>query len=108
MTEKIEPTCTITVYLAGDYRSGVESLRRQCLEDGLCVTVTRTTFVYTAGAESGIAVGIQNYPRFPKSPGDLWDRAKQLATRLMTDLCQHSSMIVGPDQTLWLSRRPQE
>lgn len=106
--EKVSPSCSVTVYVAGDHQTARESLRRQCLEEGLCVTVTPTTFVYTAGVEEGVAVGLVNYPRFPATPAAISDRARRVALRLMDDLCQWSALVVGPAETLWLTRRPEE
>lgn len=102
-----EPTCVITVYVAGDYQAARASLRRQCFEDGLCVTVMPTTFVYTGGAEEGVAVGFVNYPRFPTTFEALKSRAIQVAERLMVDLCQWSALVVTPENTVWLNNRPE-
>lgn len=102
------PTVAITVYVAGDYQAARESLRRECFEEGLCVTVTPTTFIYTAGAEEGVVVGLVNYPRFPTTPEALGDRAAKVAARLMTDLCQWSALIVTPTETVWLNARPED
>jgi len=102
------PTCVVTVYIAGEYADAVASLRRQCLEDGLCVTVTPTTFVYTGGAETGVAVGFINYPRFPKPSVEIEARAIAVAERLMRDLCQLSASVVGPTSTVWLTRRKED
>ena len=67
--------------------------------------------VYVAGsvadAETGVAVGLVHYQRFPSSPEAIWDRAKTIAETLMDDLYQHSAMIVGPERTLWISRKPE-
>ncbi len=98
----------MTVYIAGDVQIARESLRRQCFEAGLCVTLTPTEFIYTAGMESGVAVGFVNYPRFPKQPEEIFSRAKRVAERLMDDLYQWSALIVTPTETVWLNRRPQE
>jgi hypothetical protein len=103
-----EPSYTVTVYVAGDVQDARQSLRRQCFDEGLCVTVTPTTFIYTAGAEEGVAVGFVNYPRFPKTPEQIEARAKQVAERLMEDLCQWSALLVGPTRTTWLTRRPED
>ena len=103
---KTEPSYSVTVYVAGDIADARRSLRQQAMEEGLCVTLTPTTFIYTAGAEEGVAVGFINYPRFPKTPGVIWGRAVEVAERLMVDMCQHSACVVGPDETLWLTRRP--
>lgn len=102
-----EPTCVVTLYVAGDLQAARESLRRECFEDGLCVTVTPTTFVYTAGAEEGVAVGFVNYPRFPTTPAALKERALRVASRLMRDLCQWSALVVTPTETVWLNCRPE-
>jgi hypothetical protein len=74
----------------------------------LCVTVTPTEFIYTAGAEVGVEIGFVNYPRFPTSPEILFERAKRVAVRLLDDLCQWSALLVAPDKTVWLNRRPME
>ncbi|HVL13572.1 MAG TPA: hypothetical protein VM529_13475 [Gemmata sp.] len=102
-----EPSFSVTVFVAGDIQAARASLRRQCFEDGLCVTVTPTTFVYTAGAEEGVAVGLVNYPRFPKTPADIKARALKVAEQLMDDLCQWSALVVTPEETVWLTRRPE-
>lgn len=102
------PTCVATVYVAGEYADAVASLRRQCIEDGLCVTITPTKFVYTGGAEDGVAVGFINYPRFPKTPEEIMARAVGVAERLIVDLYQLSASIVGPTETVWLTRRKED
>jgi hypothetical protein len=101
-----EPTYTVTLYIAGELADARRSLRRQCLEEGLCVTVMPTTFVYTAGAEEGVVVGLVNYPRFPTTPEKLLARAEKVALQLMEDLCQYSALLVAPDVTKWMTRRP--
>ena len=103
-----EPSFNATVFIAGDVQTARESLRRQCFEEGLCVTLTPTEFVYTAGLESGVAVGLVNYPRFPKAPDEIKARAVKVAERLMGDLCQWSALVVTPAETVWLTRRPED
>lgn len=100
-------TYNVTVYMAGDLQTARESLRRQCFEDGLCVTLTPTSFIYTAGVEEGVAVGLVNYPRFPKQPSEIMDRAKRIAETLMADLFQWSALVVTASETYWLNRRPE-
>lgn len=109
MNKEIKSTAidsfSVTVYIAGDATDAVASLRRQCLEDGLCVTVTLTRFIYTGGVEDGVAVGFVNYPRFPKTPEEITTRAIAVANILIVDMCQLSALVVTPNQTVWLSRR---
>lgn len=70
--------------------------------------MTPTEFIYTAGLESGVAVGLVNYPRFPKSQDALLARALAVADFLMTDLYQWSALVVTPTETIWRNRRPEE
>lgn len=93
-----------TVFIAGDLHQAKGALRRFCME-GLCVTVTPTTFIFTGGAEEGVAVGLINYPRFPKSDEVIWETAIRLGMTLMDDLCQWSFSVVATDKTHWFSRR---
>lgn len=102
----IQASFSVTIYIAGDVPTARASLRRQCIEEGLCVTLTSTEFIYTAGMETGIAVGLVNYPRFPKTPDEIKARAVAVAERLMDDLCQYSALVVTPAETVWLNRRP--
>ena len=106
MTREIAPTAEISIYIAGSIEAIREGCRSYCLDVGLCVTVTACDFVYTGGAESGARVGFINYPRFPSTGQVLMDRAEGLATFLMMRAHQHSASIVGPTETVWLSRRP--
>ena len=108
MTTRIEPTFSVTIYVAGDVPTARESLRRQCFEDGLCVTLTPSEFIYTAGMESGVAVGLVNYPRFPSTPEQIEARAIVVAQQLMVDLYQWSALVVTPTRTIWLNNRPEQ
>lgn len=103
-----DPSCPINVYVAGDEADVRRSLRRQCLEDGLCVFVTTGVFIYTAGAEEGVCVHLTNYPRFPKRPDELFARAVAVAKQLMIDLCQWSALVETPTGNRWLTRRPED
>lgn len=93
---------TLTVYVAGDYADAKRLLRGECNAEGLCVTLTATCFVYTHGAEDGVAVGFVNYPRFPKPPGEIWGRAVRVAIALRDGLGQRTALVVGASRTLWL------
>lgn len=108
MTWKTEPSFNVTVYIAGDLQTARDSLRRQCIEEGLCVTLTPTSFIYTGGAEEGVAVGFVNYPRFPKTPDEIKGRAVKVATELMYAMCQLSALVVTPVETMWLTNRPED
>jgi hypothetical protein len=108
MIQKSAPSCPVTVWMAGDLDKARDSLRKQCFEEGLCVTLDATTFVYTAGVEEGVRVGFVNYPRFPKAPEEIIDRAEKVLLALMNDLYQHSALLQTPEDTTWYTRRPED
>jgi len=99
------PTIRIDILIAGDISQAKQVCREFCFEQGLCVTIESVSYIYTGGEESGVRVGLINYPRFPSDLGTITDTAKRLAHELMVRLCQHSYSIVGPEETQWFSRR---
>ena len=109
MTVHTEPTYTVRLFMAGDIEHAKRLLRAECYppNEGLCVTVEPTTFIYTGGEEAGFVVGFVNYPRFPSEPGRLFARAQEVAGRLIPALCQWSALLVAPDKTAWLNARPE-
>lgn len=105
MTIQSAPTIRFDIFIAGDYARAKHVCREYCLEVGLCVTVEPVDYIYTGGEESGVRVGLINYPRFPVDVLEIENRAYALAHKLMTGLCQHSFSIVGPEKTEWFTRR---
>ncbi len=110
MTANELPTYTVRLYMGGDIAQAKAILRRECYSpnEGLCVTVEPTTFVYTGGEEAGFVVGFVNYPRFPTTPKELLARAEDIAHSLIIGLCQWSALVVAPDKTVWISHRPED
>jgi hypothetical protein len=99
------PSFPVSILIAGSISRAEDACRRYCFEHGACVTLTPTTYVYTGGAETGLIVGLINYPRFPKDPEALMAQAATLAEFLMDELCQGSCTVQGPELTVWMSRR---
>jgi hypothetical protein len=95
----------VSIFVAGDYTKAREICRAFCDEEGLCVTVTATTYIYTGGEEAGVIVGLINYPRFPSEPSGILTTAKLLALELMSKLEQESVSVQTPDETHWFSIR---
>ncbi len=106
MENKIEPTFTAKIYLAGDIELIKTACRKYCLNVGLCVTVTPTLFIYTGGEEYGCEVGIINYPRFPSTPHKLQETAIELAALCRDAAFQHSYLVLTPEDTIYNSSRP--
>ena len=71
-------------------------------EDGLCVTVSKTNYVYRDGNEEGIIVGLINYPRFPTETEKLESRAMLIAENLKERFQQNRVTIVFPNETIML------
>lgn len=101
----IAPTFTAQIYIAGDLATAKQLCRKYCFEIGLCVTIEPVDFIYTGGEESGMRIGLINYPRFPTEAADIKSRALDLARRLRVGLCQHSFSLVTSDETIWESVR---
>lgn len=95
-----------TIYVAGDLHDANSCVREFCME-GLCVSVTPSRFIYSFGAEDGVAIGIINYPRFPKKKKEIKDIALRLAERLIVALSQRSCSVVFPDETYWITNDKQ-
>jgi hypothetical protein len=99
-------TFQASIYLAGDIETAKRWLRRFAFDHGMCVTVTPTTFIYTGGEETGLHVGLVNYPRFPSEPQVIHDLAVRLATGLVYECCQKTALVVSGLSTEWIQVQP--
>lgn len=97
-------TYTATIYIGGDVAKIKDTCREYCLK-GLCVTVTPTDYIYTAGSQTGAAVGLINYPRFPAEPEQVRATAMELAKLLMTKCYQGSCTVLCSDETEYLENK---
>lgn len=98
----------VSIFMAGDYEEAKTFCREFCDEVGLCVTVTKTSYVYTGGDEDGVIVGLINYPRFPSTHLEILTRAVRLAEKLRVALHQQSFTVQSPEGTVWYSYRPED
>jgi len=73
-----------------------------------CVTITPTEFRYVNGHEPGVIVGYINYPRFPQTKEEIFNRALGLAEVLMYGLDQNRVSITAPDRTVMLESEKNE
>jgi len=92
------------IYISGPIEKAEEICREYCLT-GLCVTISPTKFIYTGGEETGVVVGLKNYPRFPNTPVEITVKARQLAETLMLGMHQLSVMVNTPAECNWIHRR---
>lgn len=105
MTQVGSSTYWVKIYIAGPIEVAKQIIRREAKQQGMCVTIEPTTYVYTGGEELGYVVGFINYPRFPAASSTIWARAEQLAEILKNETYQSSYTIMDPDQTVWVSDR---
>lgn len=85
----------------------VKSALKEFVSSGGCVSVTETEFIYTGGSEPGFAVGLIQYPRFPKDVSILEHQAIDLAALLRKVCKQERCSIVMPDYTIMLCDTPE-
>lgn len=95
----------VRIYIAGPIETAKHIIRRECMKEGLCVTITPTDYIYTGGEEAGYVVELINYARFPKTSEQLWDRMVLLAETLRKETYQHSATIMSPDRSVWVTSR---
>lgn len=108
MIERTTPSFNVEIHMAGDISAAGVTIQRYGLEVGMCVSLSPQSFIYSGGREEGFRVGFINYPRFPKEPGDIVARARDLASVLCQALGQYSYSIVTPVETTWVSHRPED
>ena len=105
MMDKTVNTFWVKIYISGPIEETKQILRQDCLREGLCVTIEPTLYIYTGGEEAGCVVGLINYPRFPSTPEYLWDRAVDLAMKLLEGTYQESVLIMSHFKTQWFTKR---
>jgi hypothetical protein len=98
-------TFVFQIFMAGSIDDAKRHLVRIAATEGVCWSVEPTEFIYSGGRELGFVVTSINYPRFPSVYEDLEKSAIQLAHDLMIELGQGSCSVVGPSETVWLTRR---
>jgi len=108
MLMKESKSYPIQIFMAGDSYDAREFCQYYCDKEGLCVTVTPTSYVYTNDSEGGFIVGLINYPRFPKNPDELFLIAQLLGYKLREYMNQESFSIQTPDKTYWYSWRKED
>ena len=108
MITKTEPTFQARIYMSGPIEVAKQAVRRFTLEHGECVTIDPTLFIYTGGEEAGFVIGFVNYPRFPRTPAQIIERARKLMLEVLDATYQHSALLVAGDVSEWVSKREEE
>lgn len=105
MKSYTENTHRCNIYASGPISEAEQVIRKYCKDEGLCVTISPTKFIYSFGEEQGYVVGVINYPRFPKSEADVWVTASTLAKNLIDETHQGSILIETQSKTQWITIR---
>lgn len=108
MTEKTAQTYRVEICIAGEITRITEICRKYCFKTHLCVTVTPSEFVYTAGQEAGALIRLINYPKYPRSKDKLWKMAVKLAKILWAETYQETILVLADDKTMWFALQPKE
>jgi len=93
----------VDIYIAGNILTIEEVCAKFC-ESGACVSITPTSFIYTAGRETGAKITIINYARFPKEDIKLKTMALNLAKLLLAECCQHTCSVVDSNSSTMVTR----
>lgn len=102
------PSFSAVIFVAGDVDVARQVCREHTLEVPLCVNLAPVDYVYTGGMESGVRVELINYPRFDTPSERIYEKALDLAYRLMDRLCQVSCSVMTPSRTVWLTCREED
>ena len=95
------------VYIAGDYRMGLEAIKTWCDAHSDCWSEEPVDYVYTGGCEAGLKATRIHYPRFPEdSAANIQDLAEKMGEYLLVALHQHSCTVVGPTRSTYITRHP--
>lgn len=107
LVNKSCPTMTIFLFVTG--KDVEEHCQNYCDKHGLCVTITKTNYIFTGGSEEGYIIGLINYPRFPVSQITLEATAVSLGEYLFKHSNPNGSYTIqGPRGTIFVSNRPQD
>lgn len=99
-------THEIQIFMSGPIEVARQTLRKYCVNGGLCATIEPTHFIYAGGEEAGFVISLRQYPKYPKATTKLLQQAQDLVKDLIDDTYQHSAMIVTSTETHWYSTRP--
>ena len=79
--------------------------KNYCNNVNLCVTLKKTEFIYKEGDETGIEVGLINYPRFAKTDLEIRELSINLAKILKDHFQQLRVSVVFSDETILLGEK---
>lgn len=98
------PTIWARIYIAGP-KHKAEDICRKWVEQGACINIYETNYIYKYGEQTGVVVELINYPRFPKTPDQLLEQATELGFLLLEGMSQGSFTVQTDKETTYYDRR---
>lgn len=95
------------IYISGPVAEIKQTCRHWVKENPCCVNVSKTSFIYPGGEETGACVELVNYPKFARSSEEILEAAKALGFEIKAATAQDSFLIATPTTTYWWSDREQ-
>lgn len=102
---KVCNTYWVELYIAGPIEQATQLLRKRFADEGNCVSIYPTKYIYSMGEETGYVVKFINYPRLPKAEEEIFKNAKEIADQLLIETGQGSYTLVTPSESYFISRR---
>lgn len=99
-----EQSYWVRIYVSGPIPM-IEQCCREFVLEGLCVTVTPTNYIFTHGEQTGAIIEIINYPVYPSSPEEQWDKAIDLANFILDNTHQGSYTVMDAENVITFDRR---
>lgn len=85
------------------YGEALDLCQEYCDRVGLCVSIKETNFIYTKGYETGVEIGLINYPRFGFTQTQLRITTLDLAEVVLKYFKQCRVTVVFDDETVMLT-----
>lgn len=99
------PSWVVTLYMGGSVDDVKRLLALRAAKEGACWSVEPTEFIYSGGREQGVIVRQIAYARFPSEVGSAMQDMESLGTWLASETGQGSFSVVGPVESVFVSRR---
>jgi len=95
----------VTLYIGGALEEVRAILAREAAERGACWSIEPTEFIYSGGREQGVVVRQIAYARFPSTAEEAMHDMLVLGRRVMEATGQGSFSVIGPESSVFVSRR---
>ena len=94
----------VRIYISGPIDM-IDQCCREFVLDGLCVNVTKTQYIFTHGEQQGATIELINYPKYPDTSENLWDKAIELADFILDNTHQGSYTVMDAEKAVSFDRR---